>query len=70
MIRIIVEGPGKAGKGYVISAITKCLEDYGMNVIVQSAESHNAKKLEKTKEQIEEILEGRTVLLMEMQTSV
>lgn len=69
MIRIIVEGPKKSGKGYVISAITKCLEDYGMDVTVQLAESHNAAKLEKTRDQIEEILEGRQVQIMETQTS-
>lgn len=70
MIRITIEGPTHSGKGYAMSAITKCLADLGADVEVQSATTHNASKLEKNKEQLSEGLTGRKIVVMEMQTSM
>ena len=68
MIRITVEGPDKAGKGYVIAAISRSLKEFGCDVVVQGADSHNASKLAKTDEEIQIRLSNEKVVVMEMQT--
>lgn len=68
MITITVEGPNKAGKGYVIAAIAAALKGFGCQVRVQGETSHNAEKLTKSAEEIEGRLHGTEVRIMEMQT--
>ncbi len=69
MITITVEGPNKAGKGYVIAAIAKALKEVGCDVSVQGEVTHNAEKLAKTQEEIVARLKDQKVRVMEMQTS-
>lgn len=65
---ITVSGPDKSGKGHYIGAITHALEKLGVNVMVQGGETHNKNKLAKTDEEIQEKLNGRSVLVLEQQT--
>ena len=69
MINITVEGPDRAGKGYIIAAISRALAELGCVVSVQGAETHNAKKLSKDDAEITARLKDTPVRIMEMQTS-
>ena len=45
MITIVVEGPEKSGKGHAIALIGKHLKNLGVDVTIQSENTHNARKL-------------------------
>jgi hypothetical protein len=65
---ITVAGPDKSGKGYVIAAIAHLLEQIGCDVQVQASDTHNAKKLAKTDEEITSRMQGRKIVILEQQT--
>jgi hypothetical protein len=67
-INIVIQGPDKSKKGYLMSLIAKALEAHGVEVLVQGAETHNKVKLEKTAEEIDLKIAGLKVLLTEQQT--
>jgi hypothetical protein len=67
-VNIVILGPDKSRKGYLISLIAKTLTEHGVNVIVQGAETHNKEKLEKTVDEIDLKIEGLSVLITEQQT--
>lgn len=67
-LMIVVTGPDKSGKGYVIASIAHCLEHLGCEVIVQGAETHNAPKLAKTDEELIARLKGQKIVIIEQQT--
>jgi hypothetical protein len=66
-INIVVQGPDKSKKGYLIALLSRALESSGVDVVVQSAETHNKPKLEKSSEEILEKLHGVKVLITEQQ---
>lgn len=66
-ITIVVTGPDKSGKGYIISAINQVLTEMGAAVSVQCAETHNKKKLEKDADEIRAKLSDKRVVIMEQQ---
>ena len=68
-INIIVTGPDKSGKGYIMAAIARHLENIGCVVTVQSAEMHNAPKMIKSDEEIAARLKDVSILITEMQTA-
>ena len=68
LINIEITGPTHSGKGYVIAAIAKALEELGCEVVVQAADTHNQPKLAKTPEEIASRLNGQVVRITEMQT--
>lgn len=67
-INIVVTGPDKSGKGYIMASIARHLESIGCVVTVQSAEMHNAPKMVKTNEEISARLKGVPIVVTEMQT--
>ena len=69
MLSINISGPDKAGKGYLIAAITRKLEEIGCEVLVQHATTHNAPKMEKLDEEIATRLNGVKIHITEMQTA-
>ena len=67
-IIITVSGPAKSGKGHVIAAIAHKLQELNCEVVVQGAETHNAKNLAKSDDDIAVRLTGAGVLVIEQQT--
>ncbi len=68
MLNIEISGPDKSGKGHAIALIAKKLRELGLNVVVQSEETHNAVKMEKTQEELVERLKDIEFRVMELQT--
>lgn len=66
---IQVLGPSGSGKGLVIAAIAHALESLDVAVSVQAAETHNKIKLELCTDELKAKLAGRSVIIMELQTS-
>lgn len=68
-IIVTIQGAQHSGKGHVMAAVTRKLEELGCNVFVQLAETHNRSKLEKSDEELAQRLSGVVVLVMEQQTA-
>lgn len=67
-IFVNVSGPEHSGKGNLIASIAHHLQSLGCNVVVQCAETHNAKKLNKSDEEIAQRLQATEIIITELQT--
>jgi chromosomal replication initiation ATPase DnaA len=67
-IMVTVSGRDHSGKGHLVAAIAHNLEQLGINVTVQCAESHNAKKLAMDDAAIAERLKDVKIVVTELRT--
>lgn len=67
-ITILFQGNSHAGKGCAMAAIAHYLQSNGVDVVVQSADSHNKEKLSRPDNELLARLHGTQVILMEQQT--
>lgn len=70
MIRIVVEGPDKSGKGHVIALIAHTLKEAGLDCKIQGESGYNANKLVKVDEELVARLKDVPIAIMGMQTAM
>jgi len=68
MITIVVEGPEKSGKGHAIALIGNHLKSLGIDVKIQSENTHNARKLAQDDDEHVKRLLSSKIVIKEMRT--
>jgi len=69
MITITIEGPASCGKSHAIAIIGKHLKSLGLDVSIQSQETHNAGTLALSDAELTARLAQEKIILKEMRTA-
>ena len=69
MITVLFEGAGGSGKSHLLALVGTLLREKGLEVKIQSEQTHNSEALQHTVEQLVDELDGIEIVLKEMRTT-